>query len=172
MAILPTESTELDFQSALPLDACTFPEQVTTLCWAGYAGPTSLSYRVSAHHRHGIPQRSRAMLLSLTHQLGLTFCSTQEICRICKIAPYCSAPLPVTYSCMLKMANCYTGREYIQARLRAYKSGLLAWVRPVAKHISKSVHVKIHCGCLTTLQLRFACPSFSDCTRFEPRSET
>ena len=116
MAILPTESTELDFQSALPLDACTFPEQVTTLCWAGYAGPTSLSYRVSAHHRHGIPQRSRAMLLSLTHQLGLTFCSTQEICRICKIAPYCSAPLPVTYSCMLKMANCYTGREYIQAR--------------------------------------------------------
>ena len=47
LAILPTESTELDFQSALPLDACTFPEQVTTLCWAGYAGPTSLSYRVS-----------------------------------------------------------------------------------------------------------------------------
>jgi hypothetical protein len=53
LAILPTESSELDFQSALPLDACTFPEQVTTLCWAGYAGPTSLSFRVSAHERHG-----------------------------------------------------------------------------------------------------------------------
>jgi len=37
---------------------------------------------------------------------------------------------------MLKMANCYTGREYVQARLRAYKPGILAWVRPVAKHIS------------------------------------
>lgn len=151
LAILPTESTELDVQSALPLDACTFPEQVTTLCWAGYAGPTPLSYRMFAHQLHGIPQPSPAMLLFLTYQLGLIFCSTQEICRICKIAPYCSAPLPDTYSCMLKMANCYTGREYIQARLRAYKPGILAWVRPVATHISKSVHVKSHCAYLMTL---------------------
>ena len=114
------------------------------------------------------------ILLSMTHQLGLTFCSIQEICRICKIAPYCSAPLPVTYSCMLKMANCYTGREYIQARLRAYKPGILAWVRPVAKHISKSVHVKSHWACLITLLVSAALdfPSFSDCIRFEPRSET
>ena len=118
--------------------------------------------------------RSPAMLLSLAHQLGLTFCPPQEIRRICKIAPYCSAPLPVTYSCMLKMASCYTGREYIQARLRAYKPGILAWVRPVAQHISKSVHVKSHFACLITLLVSAVLnyPSFPDCIKFESRSET
>lgn len=60
LAILSTEATGNDHQSALPLDACTFPEQITSLCWAGYASQQS-------------PRTSDPLWLDCTFALCSTF---------------------------------------------------------------------------------------------------
>ena len=37
LAILAAEDDELERHSTVSIDACSFPEQITTLCWLAYA---------------------------------------------------------------------------------------------------------------------------------------
>ena len=50
LAILAAEDVELEQHSTVSIDACSFPEQITTLCWLAYAkfseGTQPLAYAV------------------------------------------------------------------------------------------------------------------------------
>ena len=61
LAILAAQGSELDQRSEVSITACTFPEQITTLCWLAYASPQpGVITQLGAH----------ILLLSLTAGAG------------------------------------------------------------------------------------------------------
>ena len=120
LAILAADDAELERHSTVSIDACSLPEQITTLYWIAYAkfnegtATTVFLVRVSSQSFAQCPDTD----LSQLHLADSVYVCLQENNRSCKTSACCWEPPWGSCSYMLKMVSCYTDRGFTQLQLR------------------------------------------------------